>query len=217
MPVTACKKSGMKELTKVMAALTNVVIGIKVFTVGFLKRCSGSIGFSACGSHKKSAMIKTVDTKPRLRVGRDVHPYSTEAHEMVRIKVPIPPTSSTAPSVSMLVSRRVVGRRRYFWVIMRATSPNGRLMMKIHRQEKLSTMIPPMSGPSTPAIAKTLVNAPTYLPRSRGGTMSAITTNVMAIIPPLPIPTKARAATRTVMFGATEQKTSPSKNTLIEI
>ena len=74
-----------------------------------------------------------------------------------------------------------------------------------------------MSGPSTPAIAKTLVNAPTYLPRSRGGTMSAITTNVMAIIPPLPIPTKARAATRTVMFGATEQKTSPSKNTLIEI
>ena len=87
------------------------------------------------------------------------------------------------------------------------------LTMKIQRHDVLSTMSPPMSGPATLDRAKMLVNAPTYLPRSRGGTMSAITMKDIAIAPPLPIPCTALAKTSMPMFCASEHRSDPSRKT----
>ena len=73
-------------------------------------------------------------------------------------------------------------------VIIKAMIPMGKLTKKIQRHEVLSTIAPPISGPSTLLIVKTLVMNPTYLPRSRGGTMSPIMANESENNPPPPIP-----------------------------
>ena len=67
--------------------------------------------------------------------------------------------------------------------------------VKIHRHVRLSTKKPPMSGPVTLPNANTLVRKPTYRPRWRGGTMSPMITNAMAIKPPAPMPCTPRAMT----------------------
>ena len=74
---------------------------------------------------------------------------------------------------------------------------------------------PPISGPTTDDSAKTPPMTPMYLPRSRTGTMSAITVWERMIRPPPPRPWTTRAAISHQMVGASPPTTEPAMNTRI--
>jgi len=111
----------------------------------------------------------------------------------------------------------VKGNRKALLVMSRATIPIGRLTKKIQRHDVLSTIAPPMSGPSTLLIVKTLVMKPTYLPRSRGGTTSPMMANESENNPPPPIPWTPRAITNCHIDCASPQNAEPMMNVTMAI
>jgi hypothetical protein len=70
----------------------------------------------------------------------------------------------------------------------REISPRGRLMKKIHRQEKKLTINPPRVGPITDAIPQMEAARDRVLARWSRGAASVSTTYTRAKIPPDPIP-----------------------------
>ncbi len=60
-----------------------------------------------------------------------------------------------APHQSIFVSRRTSGSFSTFWMTTNATTASGTQIQKVHRQDMLSTMNPPSSGPVTVETPKT--------------------------------------------------------------
>ncbi len=95
-----------------------------------------------------------------------------------------------------------------------ANAPRGRLNQKAQRQPMLSANQPPKMGPSTEENAQAPPMMPMYLPRCRGGTMSAIMDIERIISPPPPRPCMPRAAMSTGMLCASPPSTEPPKKSV---
>jgi len=95
------------------------------------------------------------------------------------------------------------------------------LITKIHRHDAIASSSPPVSGPSTPAIAPQAVHVPIAPPRSDGPNVLTITANELGTSSAPATPCSARAATRKPIYGAiahsadaTPKAPTPIANTL---
>ena len=94
-----------------------------------------------------------------------------------------------------------------------AKSASGMLKANSQRQPVTCTNQPPRSGPTTVDTANTEPMTPMYLPRCRGGMMSAMVACAKMMRPPPPSPSTARPAMRPSMLGASPQVAEPTMNT----
>ena len=98
-----------------------------------------------------------------------------------------------------------------------ARMPNGMFIQNAQRQPMPSVNQPPSSGPATEEMAKTPPMMPMYLPRSRGGTTSAMIAWARIISPPPPRPWTARPAISQFMSWASPPMTEPTMNIEIAV
>ena len=93
------------------------------------------------------------------------------------------------------------------------TTTNGTLTAKIQRQEAMSTIQPPASGPITAAIPPHAVHVPIAAPRSRSSSnVVVITASEAGVSSALAAPCTARAATSVSMLGASAHRRDATPN-----
>ena len=136
-------------------------------------------------------------------VNVDPQPYAWYAHAEARSPATVATVSKAAPVKSMSEIRppwRVFGR--VVQMVASATAPMGRLMKKHQRQPGPSAKNPPTGGPSSAPAVIIARMYPTYLARSMGVYMSAITTSTQARMKPPPMPCTPRAMMSVIIVGA---------------
>jgi hypothetical protein len=156
------------------------------------------------------ATVPTMAAAKKAMVGADSQPYSSPVHDKPSSKVVTEKTRSVAPRKSTFRCCRAKGNRSDLLVMAIATIATGTFTRKIQRQLVLSTMNPPINGPTTLLNVKMLVMSPMYLPRSRGATTSPMMAKATAIKPPPPMPCTPRATTNCHIDCAMPQRTEPA-------
>jgi len=99
----------------------------------------------------------------------------------------------------------------------RASSPTGRLMKKIQRQEKLSVIQPPRVGPITGATTTPRPYTAMAVACLRGGKLSSRIAWDSGSMPPPPSPCRIRAAMSMGMLMARPHSMEAAVNTRMEI
>ncbi len=200
-----------------MIAPAQIIIGMTARITSIRSRDIGMIGSGALVSHQKNEAPSTTAAVTRAMVIGVNQPFDSPDQLTPRISDVTDVTRRRAPVMSTFASFFRNGSRRLKLTTVNAMMPIGKLMKKIQRHEVLSTMNPPMRGPTTLAMVNTLVITPTYRPRSRGGTMSPTIVKAMAKSPPPPMPWMPRATTSCHMFCATPHSSDDATNETIAI
>ena len=156
---------------------------------------SGMIGSGALASQRMNVNVPTRAAAKKAKVGAEVQPYSSPVHDNPSSSDVTEKTNNVAPMKSTLRCWRTNASRKDLFVMAIANAATGTFTRKIQRQLVLSTMKPPMSGPTTLLNVKMLVMSPMYFPRSRGATTSPMMAKATAISPPPPIPWTPRDTT----------------------
>lgn len=117
-------------------------------------------------------------------------------------KLEAPVAISVVPIQSRLPFCFVFGSLRLSCSRMNAMMVNGSITQKFQCQLKASVSQPPRSGDPSWDTSMMAPSIPMYFPRSRGETMSAMTTCEIAISPPMDSPDTALHAMSQVAFSA---------------
>ena len=123
--------------------------------IGLRNSRNGNSGSATRVSQARKPAVSTVPPPTRPRITGDPQGYSAPPQTTASSRQPTPPIRSAAPSTSIRCRRAGAGRRSTLDVTATAAAPIGRLIRKTQRQERLSTMKPPISGPTTLAKPQT--------------------------------------------------------------
>ena len=184
--------------------------------VRFLKNESGMSGSAARRSASTNATAAATPATASPTITGESHAYVPPPHDITRMRHVAATTIAAAPARSSERTGCFPWSRcgRNTAAAASAANPSGTLIQKHQRHVSPSVNQPPRSGPSTALTPNAAPMMPRYLPRSRGGKMSATIACDRIICPPPPKPWMARPAIRPHMEPASPHTTDPvTKNT----
>ena len=194
--------------------MMNMPVTVHTTKLRFLKRNRGITGSFARRSTSAKTTAIAANSANRPTICHESHGNNVPPHAVASTSDDTDTAIAIMPSTSTdgCLARRA-GRLEKNATAAMARSASGMLKANSQRHPVTCTNHPPKSGPTTVDTANTEPKTPMYLPRCRGGMMSAMVACERMMSPPPPKPSTARPAMRPSMLGASPHVADPTMKT----